>query len=195
MAEEAKRSRLYTRSGDAGTTSLFGGGRVGKDDPRVEAYGAVDELNSVLGVALSFIEDGRLRGQLEDIQNELFNLGAELASETAGDKAAEFGRMFKDPDEKVAALERLTDEWDSAAPPLQTFILPGGTRGGAFLHLGRTVCRRAERRVVALAGSEAVNPAITRYLNRLSDLLFAMARMANAMEGRAETEWRKDAAE
>jgi cob(I)alamin adenosyltransferase len=195
MAEEAPRSRLYTRSGDAGTTSLFGGGRIGKDDPRVEAYGAVDELNSVLGVAASFIGDDRLRGQVEEIQNELFNLGAELASETAGEKAAEFGRMFTDPDKKIATLERWTDEWDSAGPPLQTFILPGGTHAGAFLHMGRTVCRRAERRVVALARSESVNPAIVRYLNRLSDLLFAMARMANAMEGRAEVEWRKGAAE
>lgn len=172
-------------------TSLFGGGRVSKHDPRVEAYGAIDELNSVLGVAVSFIEDKMLKDELTGIQNELFNVGSELASETAGDKAAEFGRMFMDADGKIAALERLTDELDAAAPPLKTFILPGGSRGGAFLHMGRTVCRRAERRVVALARTEEVNPEIPRYLNRLSDLLFAMARAANAGKGQPETPWRK----
>ncbi|MEO6197034.1 MAG: cob(I)yrinic acid a,c-diamide adenosyltransferase [Dehalococcoidia bacterium] len=191
MAEESQKSRLYTRSGDAGMTSLFGGGRISKDDPRVEAYGAIDELNSVLGVAVSFIDDEKFKDELAGIQNELFNVGSELASETAGDKAAEFGRMFMDADGKIAALEGLTDELDAAAPTLQTFILPGGSRGGAFLHLGRTVCRRAERRVVALARTEEVNPDIPRYLNRLSDLLFAMARMSNASEGHPETPWRK----
>jgi cob(I)alamin adenosyltransferase len=132
MAEESQKSRLYTRSGDAGVTSLFGGGRVSKDDPRVEAYGTIDELNAVLGVAVSFIEDQRLKNELTGIQNELFNVGSELASENAGDKAAEFGRMFAEADAKIAALEKLTDELDAAAPPLQTFILPGGSRGVHF---------------------------------------------------------------
>jgi cob(I)alamin adenosyltransferase len=191
MSEESAKSRLYTRSGDAGTTGLFGGARVSKDDPRVEAYGAVDELNSALGVAIAFLDDDAVRRDIATIQNELFNVGAELASETAGDKAAEFGRMFTDPDEKIADLERLTDEYDNRVEPLRTFILPGGAPGGAHLHLCRTVCRRAERRVVTLARTEDVNPAIARYLNRLSDLLFAMARAVNADSGQPETPWQK----
>jgi cob(I)alamin adenosyltransferase len=191
MSDDPGKSRLYTRSGDAGTTGLFGGGRVSKDDPRVEAYGEVDELNSVLGVAAATIGDETRRAQIQDIQNELFNIGSELASETAGEKAAEFGRMFTDADAKIAAMEKLTDELDNMVPPLTTFILPGGSQAGAMLHLARTVCRRAERRVVTLARSQEVNPDIARYLNRLSDLLFAMARAVNLAEGRAETPWEK----
>ena len=182
---------LYTKSGDTGETGLFGGGRVSKDHPRVEAYGEVDELNSTIGVALSFLTDERLTAALTSIQNELFNVGAELASETAGEKAADFGRMFIDPEGKIAALEALTDEMDSAVPPLQTFILPSGSNGGAMLHLCRTVCRRAERRVITLARSEPVNGDIIRYLNRLSDFLFAAARYVNHADGQPETPWRK----
>ncbi len=172
-------------------TGLFGGGRVSKDDPRVEAYGAVDELNSALGAATGFMSDDRLKGELATIQNDLFNLGSELASEASGEKAAEFARLFKDADQRIASLERLTDELDAEVEPLKTFILPGGSHAGALLHLCRTICRRAERRVVTLARSEAVNPEIPRYLNRLSDLLFAMARAVNAADGRPETPWQK----
>jgi cob(I)alamin adenosyltransferase len=157
----------------------------------VEAYGAVDELNSALGVAVAFMSDDRFKGDLAEIQNDLFNLGSELASEASGEKAADFARLFKDADERIAALERLTDELDAEVEPLKTFILPGGSHGGALLHLCRTVCRRAERRVVTLARSETVNPEIPRYLNRLSDLLFAMARAVNAADGRPETPWQK----
>jgi cob(I)alamin adenosyltransferase len=189
MAEEAPRSRLYTKSGDDGTTALFGGGRVAKDDARVEAYGAVDELNSAIGVASAFIESERVRRELAPIQNDLFDLGAELASETAGEKAAAFGKRFGEGGEQVARLEALTDKLDGALPPLRTFILPSGAKGGALLHLCRTVCRRAERRVVTLSRSEPVNPEVSRYLNRLSDLLFAMARYVNAEAGEAETPW------
>jgi cob(I)alamin adenosyltransferase len=185
------KSKLYTRSGDEGMTSLFGGGRVPKDSPRVEAYGAVDELNSSLGVAISFMTDERLTGELTSIQNELFNIGSELASEGSVAKAADFGRMFGDAAEKIVALEQLTDALDSTLPPLQTFVLPSGSQAGALLHLCRTVCRRAERRVVSLARLESVNPDIARYLNRLSDMLFAMARYVNHAEGAPETPWQQ----
>src|SRR5574341_1349988 len=187
---KTKKSMLYTRSGDAGTTALFGGRRVPKDSLRVEAYGAVDELNSTLGVAVSFIGQQKLALQLQEIQNELFNIGSELASE--GGKAAEAGQMFKDPDAKIAALERLIDEHDAKVEPLRTFILPSGSRAGALLHLCRTVCRRAERAVVRLGREESVNPELVRYLNRLSDLLFVLARYVNKAARKPETPWRKD---
>ena len=182
---------LYTRTGDAGTTALFGGGRVPKDSPRVEAYGCVDELNSALGVAVSFIGDPKLAAVIAGFQNELFNIGSELASERGTGKAAEVGRMFTDEEAKIAGLEALIDEYDARVAPLRTFILPSGGHAGALLHLCRTVCRRAERAAVALARVEAVNAAVLTYLNRLSDLLFVLARYANKAEGREETPWQK----
>jgi len=185
------KSHIYTRSGDEGTTALFGGGRVPKDHPRVAAYGAVDELNSALGVAIAFMTDERLKGELSAIQNELFNIGSELASESGTQKSADFARMFTDPDAKIASLERLMDELDARLPTLATFVLPSGSQGGALLHLCRTVCRRAEREVVTLSHGEAVNPDLGRYLNRLSDLLFVMARYVNQSDRSPETEWRK----
>jgi len=188
MAQQ-KKSMLYTRSGDAGTTALFGGGRVAKDSLRVEAYGCVDELNSVLGVAACSVEQPDLREIIASIQNELFNVGSELASETG--KASEAGHMFTDEEAKVAHLETLIDEYDAKVEPLRTFILPGGSPGAAMLHFCRTVCRRAERAVVRLAHDEPVNPAVVTYLNRLSDLLFVLARYANKADGAAETPWRK----
>ena len=188
-AKTPPKSKLYTRTGDAGTTTLFGGGRVPKDHPRVEAYGAVDELNSALGVAVSFLRGRRLGRALQDIQNELFNIGSELASETG--RKAQAGRLFLDPEARIASLERLTDEYDAKLPPLRTFILPSGSQGGALLHLCRTVCRRAERAVVRLSHEEAVNPDLLRYLNRLSDLLFVLARYVNKADRRPEVEWRK----
>ncbi len=184
-----KKSMLYTRSGDAGTTALFGGGRVPKDSARVEAYGSVDELNSTLGVAVAFVEQEDLRRALADVQNELFNIGSELASETG--KASEAGHMFTDEEGKVVSLEGLIDLYDAKLEPLRTFILPSGSPGGAMLHLCRTVCRRAERAVVRLSREEQVNPAVLTYLNRLSDLLFVLARHANKEDGAEETAWRK----
>ncbi len=181
---------LYTRSGDEGMTSLFGGGRVPKDSPRVEAYGAVDELNSALGVAASFIRQRTIVRELEGIQNELFNIGSELSSETGG-KAAGAGRLFGDAAAKIAHLEHLIDTYDAKVEPLQTFILPSGSKGGALLHLCRTICRRAEREAVRLSRQEPVNPEIIRYLNRLSDLLFALARYVNKAAGKPEARWRK----
>jgi cob(I)alamin adenosyltransferase len=189
--EPPPKSMIYTRSGDAGTTGLFGGGRVPKAHPRVTAYGEVDELNSTIGVALTFMSDARLIETLAGVQNELFNIGAELASESAVEKAADFARMFTNADAKTDALEHLMDELDAALPPLATFVLPSGSQAGALLHLCRTVCRRAERAVVTLSHGEAVNPELGRYLNRLSDLLFVMARYVNRADGRPETPWRK----
>ncbi len=183
------RSKLYTRTGDAGDTALFGAGRVPKDHPRVEAYGSVDELNSALGVAVSFLRQKRLVAALQAVQNELFNIGSELASET-GRKAAA-GRLFLAPEAKIAALERLIDDYDAKLPPLRTFVLPSGSQAGALLHFCRTVCRRAERAVVRLAREEAVNPAVLTYLNRLSDLLFVLARYVNKAARQPETPWRK----
>jgi cob(I)alamin adenosyltransferase len=189
--ETPPKSMIYTRTGDAGMTALFGGGRVPKDHPRVAAYGDVDELNSAIGVAIAFMPDARLIEALTGIQNELFNIGAELASESGAEKAANYARMFTDADAKTAALEHLMDELDATLPPLTTFVLPSGSQAGALLHLCRTVCRRAERSVVTLTHGEPVNPDLGRFLNRLSDLLFVMARHVNASEGKQEAEWRK----
>ena len=188
MGRPAK-SKLYTRTGDQGQTALYGGGRVGKDNLRVEAYGSVDELNSALGVAVSFLRQRRIVAALQSVQNELFNVGAELASESG--PRAEKGRLFLDPEGKIAALERLIDDYDSKVPPLRTFILPSGSQGGALLHLARGVCRRAERAVVRLSREEDVNPHVLTYLNRLSDLLFVLARYVNKAARRPETPWRK----
>ncbi len=185
----AKKSKLYTRAGDTGLTSLFGGGRVPKDSARVEAYGAVDELNSALGVAVSFLRQRTLLKALQGIQNELFNIGSELASETG--RQAEAGRLFLEPEAKIQALERLIDTYDARVEPLRTFILPSGSQAGALLHLCRTVCRRAERAVVRLAREEPVNPELVKYLNRLSDLLFVLARYVNKAARKTETPWRR----
>jgi cob(I)alamin adenosyltransferase len=192
MAEpKPPKSQVYTRTGDTGTTALFGGGRVPKDHPRVEAYGAVDELNSAIGVAIAFMTDEKLIAELTSMQNELFNIGAELASESGKEKAAAFARLFTDADTKIGALESLTDALDAQLPPLTTFVLPSGSQAGSLLHLCRTVCRRAERAVVSLSHKETVNPEVGGYLNRLSDLLFVMARYVNQSDGHAETPWRK----
>lgn len=180
---------LYTRTGDDGTTALFGGRRVKKDAPRVEAYGAVDELNSAIGVAVSVMRRRRLVKTLQEIQNELFNIGSELAS--AGARRAEVAALFTQAQKKIASLEKLTDEYDAKLPALRTFILPGGSQAGALLHLCRTVCRRAERAVVTLGRKEKVRPEIGAYLNRLSDLLFALARYENRAARKPESPWRK----
>lgn len=188
-AKKPRKSMLYTRTGDDGTTALFGGKRVPKDALRVQAYGTVDELNSAIGVAVSVTRRRRLAAVLQDIQNELFNIGSELAS--AGAKRAEMAALFTDAERKLAALEALTDEYDAKLPALRTFILPGGSQAGASLHLCRTVCRRAERAVVTLGRKEEVRPVIGAYLNRLSDLLFVLARYENRAAKKPETAWRK----
>ncbi len=178
--------KIYTKTGDDGQTSLFDQTRVSKADARVDAYGEVDELNACLGAARAAGLDADLTAALEAIQEELFAVGARLADPSA--KIA--GRVTKAAvtAAQVERLERLIDSLETELPPLRRFILPGGALGGAMLHLSRTVCRRAERRVVGL-GDGRVDPLVTIYLNRLSDLLFVMARAANRRAGAAETEW------
>lgn len=182
----ARLTRLYTRKGDAGKTRLSTGVAVAKDSLRVEAYGAVDELNATLGVALATGVSERLAGQLARIQNELFDLGADLATPSDEDPGFEVPRL---EERHVRSLEVLIDELNEAVGPLENFILPGGSAGAAVLHLARTVCRRAERRVVSLARQEAIGDRTLPYLNRLSDALFVMSRLENLESGVEEPQW------
>jgi len=180
--------RIYTRTGDTGETGLFGGGRTPKSDVRVEAYGEVDELNAVLGTAVTLVTDGWIRWRLQLVQADLFAIGAHLATPPVaeGRRAPQLPPL---PEERPEELERWMDEASAALPELRSFILPGGSAGGAALHLARTVCRRAERRVVALAQDDVVDPAILVFLNRLSDFLFVAARRENALAGITERPW------
>jgi cob(I)alamin adenosyltransferase len=177
---------IYTRTGDQGETGLFGGGRIGKDDPRVEAYGEVDELNASLGMARSSGLDPQLEALVAEIQAQLFTLGAVLAT-PSGTKAETYIPQVRP--EWSLALERAIDEFDRELTPLQQFILPGGTPAASHLHLARTVCRRAERRVVSLSRAISIEPQLLVYLNRLSDLLFVMARVANHRAGVPDVPW------
>jgi cob(I)alamin adenosyltransferase len=177
--------KIYTKTGDAGDTGLFGGGRVGKDDARVEAYGQVDELNAVLGLARCE-PLGDLDQLVQRLQDQLFTVGAVLAT-PADSKAAKVVAPVRP--EWVTAMEQAIDGFDAELPPLTSFILPGGSRAASLLHLARTVCRRAERRVVPLSRSGTVNPEVVVFLNRLSDLLFTMARVANLRAGVADVPW------
>ncbi|MFW5947056.1 MAG: cob(I)yrinic acid a,c-diamide adenosyltransferase [Gemmatimonadota bacterium] len=179
-------SRIYTRTGDQGETGLFGGGRVPKSHPRVAAYGTVDELNAGLGWVLAHLHDDALRARLTAIQADLFALGAHLATPPGARTRDHLPEL---PGDRVPELEAWIDEAESELEPLKSFILPGGSPAGAALHLARTVCRRAERAVVALAAEE-IEPEITVYLNRLSDLLFVWARLVNRRAGAPETAWR-----
>ena len=179
--------KIYTRTGDTGETGLFGGGRVAKDVMRVEAYGTVDELNSLLGVAVAAGLPGDLATLTTRLQSELFDLGADLA--TPVDSTARSDTVVRVSQAQVDALEADIDRCEEGVEPLKTFILPGGSPAGAALHHARTVCRRAERRAVSLANSEPVSELVIPYLNRLSDLLFVMARLANALTGTSETQW------
>lgn len=179
--------KLYTRRGDAGETDLFGGARVPKDHLRVEAYGAVDELNAALGVAAAATGHADLRALASELQSQLFALGAQLAAPDAERRAK--SALPGPRDEHVTRLEREIDRFEAELPPLRRFVLPGGTPGAAALHLARTVCRRAERRAVALGREEAVDPVAIRFLNRLSDLLFVLARLENRRAGLPDVEW------
>jgi cob(I)alamin adenosyltransferase len=181
--------KIYTRTGDRGETSLFGGGRVAKDAPRVAAYGSVDELNSFIGSAVTVVEDGDAKGLLTRIQADLFSIGAILASpkeesDRAGPRTPEL------PVDRVGDMERWIDDATGRLAPLRNFILPGGTPGAAALHVARTVCRRAERAIVAIGTAEQTHTDIIRYLNRLSDLLFVMARWENRRAGEDDAVWR-----
>jgi len=175
--------KIYTKTGDAGETGLFGGGRVPKDDPRVSAYGDVDELNAWIGFAVAIhLPDFESR-ILEAVQRDLFAIGAELATPDATKLRTALGA------DTVGALEQVIDSYDPKLKPLKNFILPGGSPKGAALHVARTVCRRAERSVVALARSQRINPLIVQYLNRLSDLLFVLARAVNMQTGHDDVVW------
>ena len=177
--------KIYTKTGDTGDTGLFGGGRVGKDDVRVEAYGQVDELNAVIGFARS-VGLGQMEALAESIQTQLFTVGAILAT-PQGSKAEKTLPPVRP--EWVTAMEQAIDAFDLELPALTTFILPSGTQAASALHHARTVCRRAERRVVPLVRNGKVNPDLVVYLNRLSDLLFTMARVANHRAGVKDAAW------
>jgi cob(I)alamin adenosyltransferase len=173
--------KLYTRSGDDGTTGLFGGGRVGKDHPRVEAYGTVDEVNAFLGFAAAACDasrptEARFLEILAEAQSWLFDIGADLATPEGN---AQESRVLRIGDSEVAVVERWIDEVDGRNEPMRSFVMPGGSELAARLHLARTICRRAERLMVALSHTEPVSEGAIRYMNRLSDLLFAMSRLAN----------------
>ena len=181
-------SRIYTKSGDQGETGLGDGTRVAKDHPRVEAYGAVDELNAVLGLLLAqglgSGEHGELAAQLRAIQNDLFDVGADLCVPETPEAT---GGLRIRP-EQVTRLENLIDRYNEPLQPLTSFVLPGGSLASAWCHLARTVCRRAERHVVTLARHERLNPQIVIYLNRLSDLLFVLGRVCNG-NGSGDVLW------
>jgi cob(I)alamin adenosyltransferase len=222
--------RIYTRTGDAGETTLWGGQRVSKAEARVEAVGTVDELNAALGLARTYLTEADLQTLLQTVQSELFDLGADLAAPLSQEEIAEIAncelriadcRLRDEPTrppaahigipmptsqpanqptkeerqiprlqpDRVAALERWIDGLEAELEPLRQFILPGGAPGAAALHLARTIARRAERRVVALAEVEEINPEALRYLNRLSDLLFVLARVVNRRAGAEEPTW------
>jgi cob(I)alamin adenosyltransferase len=187
--------KIYTKTGDTGDTGLFGGPRVSKDDLRIEAYGTVDELNAVLGLARThFAGDGKektvaeIDNLLVNIQHTLFDLGSELATPDPKSRGTNFVSA-----KQIETLEQAIDRFESQLPPLKNFILPGGSKGAAWLHLARTVCRRAERRVVTLSQREPgkLSPEILIYLNRLSDLLFVLARAANQASGHPDVAWKK----
>jgi cob(I)alamin adenosyltransferase len=180
--------KIYTRTGDAGDTGLFGGGRVAKDDPRVEAYGDVDELNAVLGLARAVEPMPRIDEVLVPVQRDLFAIGALLATPDR-EKMAQHLAKARIDETRIAELERAIDDADSELEPLRAFILPGGTPKSAALHVARTVCRRAERRVVTLLRDVELPELTVIYLNRLSDLLFTLARLANRRSGAGEVTW------
>lgn len=179
-------NRVYTRAGDKGETALGGGQRVPKDSARIEAYGAVDELNSAIGVALTCGLDERLESALGVIQQELFNLGSDLAILEADKQRLAVPRIES---RHVKKLEKLIDELNEQLEPLKSFVMPTGTAGASQLHVARTICRRAERRTIGLSRVEAVGEFVLPYLNRLSDALFVMARFENKVNDQPETLW------
>ena len=187
-------TRVYPRSGDKGTTALVGGRRVRKDSQRVECYGAVDELNAVIGLARGFNSEDppgsardRLETILERLQNELFDLGSELATPPEAFKAG----MFRVGPDDVRELERLIDECQTDLAPLDSFVLPGGGRVSGFLHQARTVCRRAERELLRLSKQEEIGEHMLPYINRLSDLLFVLSRWIGKQRGEREYLWER----
>lgn len=183
-----KKSNLYTRTGDQGQTSLVGGQRVSKTCARLESYGTIDELNSFLGLLISNMTDETDRAFLVQVQSDLFIVGSYLATDVTTTALRQQSIMTQD---KVEALERKIDEVDSALPPLRLFVLPGGCQAAGLCHVCRTVCRRAERRILSLAEETDIDPLVIAYVNRLSDLFFALARKQNVETGHDEVIWRK----
>jgi cob(I)alamin adenosyltransferase len=180
--------KIYTKTGDAGDTALFGGGRVPKNDPRVEAYGDVDELNAVIGLARCIESMPRVDEVLVPIQRDLFAVGAILATPDRAKMKQHLEKARVDQ-ARIEELEHAIDDCDSELEPLKAFIIPGGTPKAATLHVARTVCRRAERRVVELRGTVELPEVVVIYLNRLSDLLFSLARVANRRAAAGEVTW------
>jgi len=178
-------TRICTRTGDNGTTGLGDGSRTDKDDPRIEAIGAIDELNSALGLLLSHELPGSMQDRLSRVQHCLFDVGGELCLPGQAARHVVSG-------EQVGELETALEELNADLPPLREFILPGGSPEAAACHLARTICRRAERRLVSLGKVEDLNPAGVMYLNRLSDLLFVMARQLNRLAGKTDVYWRHE---
>ncbi|HLL02415.1 MAG TPA: cob(I)yrinic acid a,c-diamide adenosyltransferase [Myxococcaceae bacterium] len=178
--------KIYTKTGDAGETGLFGGGRVSKDDERVDAYGEVDELNATLGLARGFSVPGELDGLLQRLQDQLFTVGAVLATPLDTKASAHIPQLKP---EWVEAMEKAIDGFETELPKMTHFILPGGSQASSALHLARTVCRRAERRVVPMLREGKVPAEVGVFLNRLSDLLFVMARVANHRAGVPDVKW------
>lgn len=174
-------SKIYTRTGDGGTTGLGDGTRVPKDSPRIEALGAVDELNSVIGLLLAEPLPAEVRQALIGVQHALFDLGGEVCIPGSSYLGAE----------QLPRVEALLDQFNAHLPPLKEFILPGGSRAAALCHVARTVCRRAERSMITLASQETLEPLAQVYLNRLSDLLFVLARVVNRADGRDDEQWRR----
>ncbi len=186
--------KIYTRTGDSGDTGLYGGQRVSKDDVRVESYGAVDEANAALGVAAAHLTDNELCGLVARLQSELFVVGADLATPLARDGRDGTSIVPRIEEKHVAALEPLIDQYVAELAPLRNFILPGGDLGSAYLHLARTILRRAERRTVTLlhVNPTETNEAVIPYLNRLADLMFVLARIANHRAGVADVPWTRE---
>ena len=180
--------KIYTKTGDDGETGLFGGGRVPKDHPRVQAYGSVDELNASLGMARAVEPMPRIDELLVAVQRDLFSLGALLATPDPG-KVREYLEKASIGDSRIEALETAIDDGEAELEPLSAFIIPGGTVKAATLHLARTICRRAERDAIAMSRSDPLPPIVLIYLNRLSDMLFVLARVAARRAGAAEVTW------
>ncbi len=177
--------KIYTKTGDKGTTVLFGGDRVSKNHPRLDAYGTVDVLNSHLGLAAAFVKDEKLKKIILRLQNELFDLGGDLATPLEKTKL----KITRIDDSYIERLEKTIDELQNILPELKVFILPGGNAAAGHLQVARAVCRTAERKTVLLAETEKINDKVIVYLNRLSDLLFVLARYANFVEGIPEPVW------
>ncbi len=179
-------SKIYTRTGDKGLTSLVGGTRIGKGELKIEAYGTVDELNAWIGLLCDMPENSSRKALLREVQDRLFTIGSGLASEPEQNRK----RLPDLYEEDVALLEQEMDRMSEDIPPLRAFVLPGGHQAVSFAHVARTVCRRAERHVVRLAAAEEVAPLVIRYLNRLSDYLFVLSRKITAEQGAEEISWK-----